>query len=68
MAWFFGKSRKGAGMRRSTLRSLMQMDPARLSDLGLTHYDIAEALRQRGIAAGAFLDARRNARAAEWLR
>ncbi|MCD7059237.1 hypothetical protein [Pelagibacterium xiamenense] len=68
MAWFFGKSRKGSGMRRSTLASLMRMDAAQLSDMGLTHHDVAEALRHPGIAAGAFLDARRNARAAEWLR
>lgn len=68
MALFSFKSRSGAGMRRSTLRSMMQMDDALLSDMGLTRYDIAEALRQSGPAAGEFLDARRNARAAQWLR
>lgn len=68
MAWFFGKSRKGTGMRRSTLVSLMHMDTAQLSDMGLTHHDVAEALRQRSASAGSFLSSRRNARAAEWLR
>lgn len=67
MAWFFGRSRKGTGMRRSTLRAMMQMEDARLSDLGLTRYDIAEALRQGG-SAGALLEARRAARATQWLR
>ncbi|WP_404405946.1 hypothetical protein [Pelagibacterium halotolerans] len=55
-------------MRRSTLVSMMRMDAAQLGDMGLTHHDVAEALRHPGVAAGAFLDARRNARAAEWLR
>lgn len=55
-------------MRRSTLRSMMQMDASLLSDMGLTRYDIAEALRQGGSSAGELLDARRNARATEWLR
>lgn len=67
MAQFFSRFRS-AGMRRSTLRSMLQMDAALLSDMGLTKYDIAEALRQGGGAAGDLLDARRNARAAEWLR
>ena len=68
MALFSFKSRLGAGMRRSTLRSMMQMDASLLSDMGLTRYDIAEAMRQNGVAAGQLLDARRNARAAQWLR
>lgn len=68
MALFSFKSRAGAGMRRSTLRSMMQMDEALLSDMGLTRYDIAEALRHGGAAAGEFLDARRNGRAIQWLR
>lgn len=68
MALPFFKSRAGAGMRRSTLRSMMQMDSALLSDIGLTRYDIAEALRHDGTAAGRLLDARRSARALEWLR
>lgn len=68
MALFSFKSRFGAGMRRSTLRSMMQMDASLLSDMGLTRYDIAEALRHDGIAAGQLLDARRNARATQWLR
>ena len=67
MALFSFKSRS-SGMRRSTLRSMMQMDATMLNDMGLTRYDIAEALRQDGIAAGQLLDARRNARAAQWLR
>ncbi len=66
MALFSFKSR--VGMRRSTLRSMMQMDAALLSDMGLTRHDIAEALRHGGVAAGELLDARRNARAAQWLR
>lgn len=64
----FASFRNGAGMRRSTLRAMMQMDPARLSDMGLTRYDIAEAMRQSGTTAGDFLTERRNARASEWLR
>lgn len=68
MALFSFMSRPGARMRRSTLRSMMQMDTALLNDMGLTRYDIAEAMRQDGSTAGAFLDARRNARAREWLR
>lgn len=68
MALFNFKSRLGAGMRRSTLRSMMQMDASILSDMGLTRYDIVEAMRYGGIAAGQLLDARRNARSAEWLR
>lgn len=69
MPLFSFKSRSGAGgMRRSTLRSMMQMDANLLSDMGLTRYDIAEALRQGGSSAGELLDARRNARATEWLR
>lgn len=67
MALFSFKSRSGAGMRRSTLRSMMQMDASLLSDMGLTRYDIAEALRHGGIAAGQLLDARRNTRATQWL-
>ncbi|WP_338607579.1 DUF1127 domain-containing protein [Pelagibacterium nitratireducens] len=67
MALFNFKSRSGAGMRRSTLRSMMQMDASLLSDMGLTRYDIAEAMRHGGAAAGQLLDARRNARAAQWL-
>lgn len=67
MAFFFNKARSGAGMRRSTLRALLNMDSARLSDMGLTRFDIAEALRN-GANAGQILDARRNERAAEWLR
>lgn len=68
MALFNFKSRLGAGMRRSTLRSMMQMDASILSDMGLTRYDIVEAMRYGGIAADQLLDARRNARSAEWLR
>lgn len=68
MALFSFKSRSGAGMRRSTLRSMMQMDATMLNDMGLTRYDIAEALRHDGVTAGQLLDARRNARAAQWLR
>ncbi|HWJ89194.1 MAG TPA: hypothetical protein VNS12_14100 [Pelagibacterium sp.] len=68
MSLFSFKSRFGAGMRRSTLRSMMKMDAALLSDMGLTRYDIAEAMRQDGVAAGQLLEARRNARASEWLR
>ncbi|SDG40499.1 hypothetical protein [Pelagibacterium luteolum] len=67
MAQFFSRFRS-VGMRRSTLRSMLQMDASLLSDMGLTKYDISEALRQGGSAAGDFLDARRNARASEWLR
>ena len=67
MALFSFKSRV-AGMCRSTLRSMMQMDSSLLSDMGLTRYDIAEALRSNGAAAGQLLDARRNSRAMEWLR
>ncbi|GGA56284.1 hypothetical protein GCM10011499_28030 [Pelagibacterium lentulum] len=67
MAFLFGRS-WGGKMRRSTLRDMMQMDSARLNDLGLTHFDIAEAMRHGGNAAGQILDARRSQRAAEWLR
>lgn len=67
MALFFSKARSGAGMRRSTLRAMLQMDAARLSDMGLTRFDIAEALRH-GDNASEILDARRNERATEWLR
>lgn len=67
MALFSFKSRSGAGMRRSTLRSMMQMDASLLNDMGLTRSDVAEALRQGGAAAGVLLDARRNARATQWL-
>ncbi len=66
MALFFNWSRKGAGMRRSTLRELFNMDAARLSDLGITRYDIAEAVRSGN--AGEFLAARRSARASSWMR
>jgi len=68
MALFSFKSRSGAGMRRSTLRSMMQMDAIMLNDMGLTRSDIAEALRHDGLAASQLLDARRNARANQWLR
>lgn len=54
-------------MRRSTLRQLFNMDAAQLNDMGLTHYDIAEALRSGGTA-GELLAARRDARAQSWLR
>ncbi|WP_116653094.1 DUF1127 domain-containing protein [Pelagibacterium sediminicola] len=67
MSSIFNWARKGNGMRRSTLRALFNMDPAQLSDMGLTRYDIAEALRS-GANAGEVLDARRSARASEWLR
>ncbi|WP_196259518.1 DUF1127 domain-containing protein [Pelagibacterium limicola] len=67
MAHFFPWARKGAGMRRSTLRELLNMDPALLSDIGLSRYDIADAL-QSGSNAGRLLAARRSARATEWLR
>lgn len=67
MASFFNWSRKTNGMRRSTLRALMNMDSTQLSDIGLTRYDIAEALRS-GVNAGELLAARRDSRAANWLR
>lgn len=67
MALFSFKSAGGSRMRRSTLRTLMKMDSALLSDMGLTRFDIADALRH-GAAAGELLEARRNARATEWLR
>jgi hypothetical protein len=66
MSSFFNWNRKGA-MRRSTLRQLFNMDAAQLNDMGLTHYDIAEALRSGGTA-GELLAARRDARAQSWLR
>ena len=67
MAPFVSKFRSGAGMRRSTLRAMMQMDATLLSDMGLTRYDVAEALRS-GASAGDLLNERRNARATAWLR
>lgn len=66
MAFLFSNASRSKGMRRSTLRAMMRMDAAVLSDMGLTHYDIAEALRG-GASAGQILDARRSARASEWL-
>jgi uncharacterized protein YjiS (DUF1127 family) len=67
MARFFNFTRKSAGMRRSTLLEMFNMDSSRLSDMGLTRYDIAEALRG-GADAGQLLAARRDARASSWLR
>lgn len=67
MTGIFNWARKGNGMRRSTLRALFNMDSTQLSDMGLTRYDVAEALRNGG-EAGQFLTARRNARATAWLR
>lgn len=66
MALFFSKARRGAGNHRTALRQLMEMDAARLNDIGLTHFDVMDALRH-GASAG-LLDQRRNARALEWLR
>ena len=66
MANFFHWNRKDAGMRRSTLRQLFSMDSTQLSDMGLTRYDIADALRSSD--AGQLLAARRDARASAWLR
>ena len=67
MGNFFNWNRKGAGMRRSTLRQLFNMDSAQLNDMGLTRYDVVEALRSGG-SAGQLLTARRDARATAWLR
>jgi hypothetical protein len=64
---FFSKKAR-SGMRRSTLVSMLNMDQARLSDLGLSRHDIVEAMRHNGNVAGQILDARRNERAANWLR
>lgn len=53
--------------RPNTLDRLDAMDDRRLSDLGLTRHDIARA-RGMGHRASAFLSARRDERAATWLR
>lgn len=66
MTSFFSWNRKGV-MRRSALRQLFNMDATQLNDLGLTRFDIAEAMRSGGTA-GELLAARRDARAQAWLR
>lgn len=42
IAWF--AQAKAARARRTALRNLLAMDPARLRDLGITHADIADAM------------------------
>lgn len=63
--FFKGRS---AGVGRSTLRALLELDDRRLNDLGLTRFDLVEALRRGRFQAAEMLDARRNERAANWLR
>lgn len=65
MAFFFNRAR--GRMSRSSLQTLMGLDPRQLSDMGLTRYDIAEAMRNSSAAAD-LLSARRHERALSWLR
>ena len=65
MAFFFNRAR--GRMSRSSLHTLMGLDPRQLSDIGLTRHDVADAMRQSGIAAD-LLSARRHERALSWLR
>ncbi|WP_127144777.1 DUF1127 domain-containing protein [Pelagibacterium montanilacus] len=67
MTAFFTRFRRNGGVGRGSLRALMTLDAARLSDLGLTRFDIADALREGGNAADV-LSARRAQRATDWLR
>jgi uncharacterized protein YjiS (DUF1127 family) len=52
----------GKSARRSSLRNLLELDERRLTDLGLTRFDVFEAMRY-GIHAGDILTARRAERA-----
>lgn len=51
--------------RRASLRALFALDDRRLSDMGLTRFDLADARR---MASTALLNERRNERAGFWLR
>lgn len=65
MANIFSWSR--GRIQRATLRSLMSMDSRQLSDIGLTHADVADALRNFG-AASELLTARRHGRSDDFMR
>jgi uncharacterized protein YjiS (DUF1127 family) len=58
VAWFTGF--KAARTRRLALQGLLEMDAARLHDLGISHGDIADALSARnGRTPGMVLNAAR---------
>ncbi len=52
----------------TSVRKLSELDSCRLSDLGLTRYDLFDARNMRGTSRGDFLAARRDDRAETWLR
>lgn len=52
----------------ASAQHLSSMDSRRLSDLGLDRYDVYAARNMGSAARGKFFDARRNERAANWLR
>ncbi len=52
----------------ASTKSLSKLDSCRLSDLGLTRYDLFDARNMRGTARGDFLTSRRDDRAQFWLR
>ncbi len=52
----------------TSAKSLSELDACRLSDLGLTRYDLFDARFKRGTSRGDFLAARRDSRAETWLR
>lgn len=57
-----GRARRA---QRIALRALMEFDPERLDDLGITAQDVLEALRATPPAPG-YLEGRRASRAGAW--
>lgn len=60
--------RRTARKQRMVLSALLEMDPARLDDLGICHLDVAEAIRTPQRQPGELLARRRSSRAQAWVR
>ncbi|KFC67302.1 hypothetical protein FF80_02223 [Devosia sp. LC5] len=50
---------QAARTRRTALASLLELDHARLNDLGITRQDVVDAMHKRGPAAGLALNTAR---------
>lgn len=54
-------------MRRAALSRLLEMEPARLADLGIARHDVIEALRHPERSTGHDLAAKRSRASDDWL-
>lgn len=66
MPIFFGKMRRKHG-KRATLQAFLAFDDRRLNDLGLSRFDLADAMKAHRDV-GSLLSARRSEHAAFWMR